>query len=130
MLGAVPPSKEVQTAPAASSNPVQTLDFEAWVDGARVACGLTHGQLCAYMADEDGKPLDQSQWTRMRKDGLWPVKRMRNLPPLFWRHIAIELATACGLRVSHADIADIAYERTAVAFEAVAEAFRHMRRAG
>ncbi len=128
MIGAVPPSRPVQTAQNEPSNRVQSLDFEGWVEGARLACGLTHGQMCAFMCDDDGKPLDQSQWTRMRRDGIWPVARMQKLPPLFWQHIAIELATACGLRVSHADIADVAYERTAVAFEAVAEAFRHMRR--
>ncbi len=128
MVGLAPRSREVQTAPQAESNRVQTLDIEAAVERGRLAAGLTHGQMCAYMSDEDGKPLDQSLWTRMRRDGNLPIKRMRNLPIAFWHGFVGALGEAADMQCSHADIADIAVMRVAVAFEAVADAFRHMQR--
>jgi hypothetical protein len=131
MVGLAPRSKEVQTAQVAESNAVQSLDCEAVIERARALAGLTHGQLCAYMADEKGKPLDQSLWTRMRREGNLPIDRMSRTPPVFWTAFVVGLAESAGLHVSHTDIADIAIARTADAFAAVAEAFRHMqRRAG
>ncbi len=108
MVPAESASTEVQTNDSAESNQVQTLDLEAVIEKARAAVGLTHGQLCAYMADEDGKPLDQSLWTRMRRDGNLPVKRMRKLPLAFWQHFVIGLAEPAGVQVSHADIETLA----------------------
>src|SRR5690242_2884534 len=91
IVGLVPPSKPVQTAATPGSNQVQGVDFEAAIERARSLAGLTHGQLCAYMADENGKPLDQSLWTRMRKEGNLPVLRMAKTPPVFWRAFLIEV---------------------------------------
>lgn len=108
MVGAAVGSTEVQTDDSQASNGVQSLDLDAVIERARLAVGLTHGQLCAYMADEDGKPLDQSLWTRMRRDGNLPVKRMRKLPLAFWQHFVIGLAEPAGVQVTHADIETLA----------------------
>lgn len=123
-------STEVQTVREPESTRVQTSDFdhEAVIERARALAGLTHGQLCAYMADEDGKALDQSLWTRMRRDGNLPIKRMRKCPDVFWRAFIVGLAESAGMTVSHDDIADLAVMRTADAFEAAAQAFRMMPR--
>jgi len=125
-----PASTEVQTDPGDGSIGVHSLDVDALVCSALRAADLSHGQGCAYMADEDGKPLDPSLWTRMRRDGNLPIGRMRKLPIAFWRHFIVGLAEAAEMNVSNADIADIAVQRVATAFEAVADAFRHMRKAG
>jgi hypothetical protein len=108
MVASAEASMEVQSDTPDPSNQVQTLDLEAVIEKARMAVGLTHGQLCAYMADDDGKPLDQSLWTRMRRDGNLPVKRMRKLPLAFWRHFVIGLAEPAGVQVTHADIETLA----------------------
>lgn len=127
IVGVVPPSKEVQSEQESLSNALQSL--ESWLETARTASGLTHGQVCAHITNGKGNAYDQSQWTKARATGDLPLGRMlAGLPDVFWRTFAISLATAYGLKVSHADIADVAIERTAIAFEAAAEAFRHMRR--
>ncbi len=127
IIGAVPPSTRVQTAPEAQSNPVQTLDYDAAICDALREAGLTHGQACAYMCDEDGKPLDQSQWTRMRKDGIWPMKRMRNLPLAFWQALLPRISEPAGLAVTHEDLADIALKQTAVAIDALVRTVTQLR---
>lgn len=127
MVGLVPSSKPVQSDVEALSNALQTLD--SWLCEATRAAGMTHGQVCAHITNGKGGAYDQSQWTKARATGDLPLGRMlAGLPPEFWRPFAIALAAHCGLHVSHQDIADVAYERTAIAFEALAESFRHMRR--
>lgn len=103
--------------------------LESWHQDAKTAAGLNEGQVCAYIGNGRGGEYDPSQWTAARKSGNLPFGRMlAGLPDVYLRTFAIGLALHCGLSVSHADIADVALERTAVAFEAAAEAFRHMRR--
>lgn len=128
MIGAVPPSKEVQHAGNQDSNGLQTLDLDALICEALRHAGLTHGQACAHMANDKGKAYDQSQWTKARATGDLPLGRMLGLPPVFWRHFIVGLAEAAEMHVSHAEMADIAVMKAATAFEAVADAFRHMQR--
>ncbi len=127
MVGLCPPSKEVQSAPEALSNALQML--ESWLQEAARAADLTQGQVCAHIGNGKGGTYDQSQWTKARATGDLPLGRMlAGLPDVYLRTFAIAFATSCGLTVSHADIADVAIERTAVAFQAAADAFRAMRR--
>jgi hypothetical protein len=130
MVPAGPASTEVQTAAEPASIGVHSPDFdhEAAIERGRALAGLTHQQLCAYMADADGKPLDPSLWKRMRESGNLPISRMQKCPPVFWCSFIAEMATAAGMAVAHEDIADIAVRRTADAFEAAAQAFRLMPR--
>jgi hypothetical protein len=94
---------EVQPAEIAASNGVQSLDLEGLILDSLVAARLDHGQACACMADEDGKPLDQSQWKRMRASGNLPLGRMRQLPLAFWQCFIPVLARAAGLCVVRAE---------------------------
>jgi len=130
IVGAVPPSKPVQSVQNPPSNALQSLDLDALLCESVRAANLTHGQVCAHIGNGKGGAYDQSQWTKARATGDLPLGRMLSLPPAFWCHFIVGLSEAAGLHVSHADMADIAVARVAVAFEAVAEAFRHMRRAG
>lgn len=101
-------STEVQTASEGGSNPVQSLDIDtdAIICAALRVGGLTHGQACAYMADDDGKPLDMSQWTRMRRDGNLPMKRMQKLPPVVRAEFARLYGEAVGVSMSHRALVD------------------------
>ena len=129
IIGAVPPSKEVKSESEALSNVLQML--ESWLQEAKRAANLNEGQVCAHIGNGKGAEYDQSQWSTARKTGNLPLGRMlAGLPDVYLDTLAICFAKSRGLHVSHADIADVAIERTAIAFEAVAEAFRHMRRAG
>lgn len=129
MIGLCPSSKEVKGEAEALSNALQLL--ESWHQEALRAAGLNEGQLCAHIGNGKGGAYDQSQWTAARKSGNWPLGRqLAGCPDVYLDTLAICFAKSRGLHVSHADIADVAIERTAIAFEAVAEAFRHMRRAG
>lgn len=129
MVGLTPPSKEVQGSPEALSNALQML--ESWLLGAAQASGLNQGQVCAHIGNGKGGGYDQSQWTKARATGDVPLGRMlAGLPDAYLDALAIAFARSRGLHVSHADLADQAVARVAIAFEAVAEAFRHMRRAG
>lgn len=127
----VPLSTEVKVTSESLPNDLQSLDIDNLICSALRHAGLTHGQACAYIGNGKGKAYDQSQWTVARETGNLPLGRMlANLPPAFTVHLIIGLADAAGLHVSHADIADVAIARVAEAFDAVAAAFRHMRRAG
>lgn len=131
MVGHEPASVEVQTAsvhPFQASPLVQALNLVQLIDGALDASGLTHEGACELMVDEDGKPLDPSQWNRMRRTGNLPIGRMRNLPIAFWWSFISGLAEPAQMNCSHADMADLAVMKVALAMEEVAHAFRSMRR--
>ncbi len=129
MVGLVPPSKEVKSESESLSKALQLL--ESWHQEALRAAGLNEGQLCAHIGNGKGGAYDQSQWTAARKTGNWPFGRqLAGCPDAYLDSLAISFARSRGLHVSHSDLADQAVARVAIAFEAVAEAFRHMRRAG
>jgi hypothetical protein len=129
IVGLCPPSKEVQSESDALQNALQIL--ESWLQEAKRAAGLNEGQVCAHIGNGKGGEYDQSQWTAARKTGNLPIGRMlAGCPDVYLDTLAICFAKSRGLHVSHADLADQAVARVAIAFEAVAEAFRHMRRAG
>jgi hypothetical protein len=131
-VGSSPLSTELQTAPERLSNATKSMEsvgLDALICGALRAADISHGQACAHIGNGKGGAYDQSQWTAARASGNLPFGRMlAGLPVDFWRHFIIGLAEGAELHVSHADIADIAVQRVAVAFEAVADAFRHMQR--
>jgi hypothetical protein len=127
MVGARPLSTEVQTGPESLSSALQML--ESWHQDARRAACLTEGQVCAHIGNGKGGTYDPSQWNEARKAGNWPIGRMlAGCPDAYLDSLAIDFARSRGMHVSHSDLADQAVARVAIAFEAVAEAFRHMRR--
>lgn len=131
MVPAGPGSGEVQTAsvhPFQASPLVQALNLVRLIDDSLDRAGLTHERACELMVDEDGKPLDPSQWNRMRRTGNLPIGRMRNLPIAFWWAFVAGLGEPAQMHCSHADMADLAVMKVALAMEEVAHAFRSIRR--